>query len=173
MPENSTQVENNPRGHSRRPPLAEIDSWELWQAWRRGERARVLPWIGLLAGFSVVLAAMYAFFFVSSVLSQDNIAPIALLGVYVIFLYWVWRRISPRRGFALTVVGAMLAVSVAAFGVWFALCWLSGWNIWAGIFGSAALGLIGLGIALPGLSAMARAQEPGIGDQEAEISSKQ
>jgi hypothetical protein len=146
------------RGHTRRPPLAEIDSWEFWQAWRRGERARVLPWILLLAGFSIVLAAMYSFFFVSSVLSQDSIAPIGLLIVYAGFLFWLWRRISSRRAFALAVVGAMTLVSVVAFGVWFALYWLSGWNVWAGIFGTAALGIAGLLVGLPGLNAMARLQ---------------
>ena len=146
------------RARTRKPPLAEIDSWELWQAWQRGERARVLPWVALLAGFSIVLAAMYSFFFVSSVLSQDTIAPFALLVVYVVFLYWVWRRISPRKMFALALVGGMVAVSVAAFAVWFALYWLSGWSVWAGIFGTAALGIAGLLAALPGLNAMARLQ---------------
>ncbi len=162
MPPNDpiTTEQSPSRGHTRRPPLAEINSWELWQAWRRGERALVLPWLGLLAGFSVVLSAMYSFFFVSSVLSQDTIAPIALLVVYVGFLFWVWRRISPRRGFALAVVGAMVAVSTLAFGLWFAAYWLLNWNIWAGIFGTAILGLLGLAIALPGLNTMAANQQP-------------
>ena len=163
--ETSTSTEQKPRrGHTRRPPLAEIDSWALWQAWQRGERARVLPWLCLLAGFSLVLAAMYSFFFVSSVLSQDTVAPIALLLVYLIFLYWVWRRISPRRAFALAVVGAMVAVSALAFALWFAIYWLSGWSVWAGIFGTAALGLIGLAVALPGLNTMARDQASNISD---------
>lgn len=151
------------RGHARRPPLAEIDSWELWQTWQRGERGRVLPWLGLLAGFSVVLAAMYSYFFVSSMLSQDTIAPIALLVVYAGFLYWMWQRISPRRGFALAVVGAMVAVSLAAFGLWFALYWLTDWNVWAGIFGTVGLGIIGLLVGLPGLNAMVRLQKSGEG----------
>jgi hypothetical protein len=109
-------------------------------------------------GFSTVLAAMYSFFFISSVLSQDTITPIALLVVYAGFLYWVWRRISPRRGFALAVVCVMVAVSAVAFGLWFALYWLSGWSVWAGMFGTAALGIAGLLAALPGLNAMARIQ---------------
>src|SRR5437762_2404803 len=60
-----------PRRHGPRPPLAEIDSWELWQAWKRGEREVVVPWIGLLVGFCVVLAAVYAFFFFSTTASDD------------------------------------------------------------------------------------------------------
>src|SRR6476646_6600485 len=94
-----------PSRHTRRPPLAEIDSWELWQQWKRGEHVAVMPWMRLLAGFCVVLAAMYSFFFVSSTLSDDTIAPIALLFVYIGFLYWIWARISPRTGFALAIVG--------------------------------------------------------------------
>src|SRR5215210_3419152 len=80
QPETSNQQPPR-RGHTRRPPLAEIDSWELWQAWQRGERDRVLPWIALLIGFSVVLAAMYSFFFISSLLSQDTVAPFVLIFV--------------------------------------------------------------------------------------------
>lgn len=149
---------DNPQPHERgrRPPLAEIDSWELWQAWRRGERARVLPWMGLLAGFCIVLAGMYAFFFISSVLSRDTVFPIVLLVVYLGFLYWVWRRISPRRDFALGVVLVMVAVSAAAFGLWFLAYALSGYSIWVGIFGTAALGIAGLVVALPALNTMAR-----------------
>jgi hypothetical protein len=146
------------RSHTRRPPLAEIDSWELWQAWKRGERGRALPWAGLLVGFCVVLAAMYSFFFYSSVLSQDTIAPIGLVILYLAFLYWVWQRISARRAFALALVGLMVAVSGLAFGFWFLAYWLSGWNAWIAILGTAALGIIGLLTALPGLNAMARQQ---------------
>lgn len=145
----------NPRSH-RRPPLAEIDTWELWQAWQRGERSRVLPWLRLLVGFCIVLAAMYSFFFVSSVLSDDTIGPILLLLVYVGFLYWVWQRISTRRKFALAVVGGMVAVSLVAFAAWFLVYWLTGWIIWTGIFGTIALGIIGLLVALPGLDIMAK-----------------
>jgi hypothetical protein len=160
MAEPSTSADNpQPREHGRRPPLAEIDSWELWQAWRRGERGRVLPWMGLLAGFCIVLAAMYAFFFISSVLSRDTVFPSVLLAVYLGFLYWVWRRISPRRDFALGVVLVMVAVSAVAFGLWFAAYALSGYNIWVGIFGTAALGIVGLVVALPALNTMARRSE--------------
>src|SRR5438477_12882000 len=88
------------RGHGRRPPLAEIDSWELWQAWKRGERGVVLPWVGLLVGFCVVLAAMYSFFFFSTSVSDDTIAQVVLTIVLVAFLFALWRRISARRDFA-------------------------------------------------------------------------
>ena len=85
-----------PRGHGRRPPLAEIDSWELWQAWKRGERGVVVPWIGLLVGFCVVLAAMYAFFFFSTTASDDTVAQVVLTIVFIAFLLTLWRRISAR-----------------------------------------------------------------------------
>ena len=146
------------RGHTRRPPLAEIDSWELWQAWKRGERRRVMPWLGLLAGFCLVLAAMYSFFYYSSVLSQDNIFPVVLGFLYVGFLYWVWQRISPRRGFALGVVGVMVFVSLVGFAAWFLLYMVSDWNPLVAIFGTLTLGLIGLLIGLPALNRIGREQ---------------
>ena len=104
--------------HTRRPPLAEIDSWELWQAWKRGERGPVLPWIGLLVAFCVVLAGMYSFFFLSTLASDDTIAQVALTLVFIAFLFALWRRISARRDFALFVVAGILAVSGAAFVLW-------------------------------------------------------
>ena len=118
-----------------------------------------MPWMRLLAGFCVVLAAMYSFFFVSSTLSDDTIAPIALLFVYVGFLYWIWARISPRKGFALAIVGVMVLVSLVAFALWFVAYWLSGWSVWVGIVGTLVLGLLGLVIALPGLNVMAQQNE--------------
>ena len=78
-----------------------------------------MPWLGLLVGFCLVLAAMYSFFYFSSVLSEDSVFPFVLGLVYIGFLYWVWQRISPRRGFALGIVGVMVVVSVAAFALWF------------------------------------------------------
>jgi FtsH-binding integral membrane protein len=141
-----------------RPPLAEIDSWELWQAWKRGERKRVMPWVGLLLGFCLVLAAMYSFFYYSSVLSQDNIFPILLGLAYIGFLYWLWQRISPRRGFALGVVGLMVAASVVGFALWYLLYMLTGWNPAAAIFGTVALGLLGVLIGLPSLNTIEREQ---------------
>ena len=164
MPQSESPSDNptpqpRPSRHTRRPPLAEIDSWELWQEWKRGEHTAVMPWMRLLAGFCVVLAAMYSFFFVSSTLSDDTIAPIALLFVYVGFLYWIWARISPRKGFALAIVGVMVAVSLIAFALWFVAYWLSGWSVWVGIVGTLVLGLLGLVIALPGLNTMAQESE--------------
>jgi hypothetical protein len=165
MPEAPTPAEQTPqRGHTRRPPLAEVDSWDLWQAWQRGERARVLPWIALLVGFSVVLAAMYSFFFISSLLSQDSIAPFALIFVLIGFLYWTWKRISTRRAFSFAIVSAIFFTSALAFGLWLAISWLLGGSVWAGIFGSMLLGLLGLGIALLGLNRIARDQGREIGD---------
>ncbi|MEO8286590.1 MAG: hypothetical protein ABI670_09160 [Chloroflexota bacterium] len=144
------------RGHARRPPLAEIDSWDLWQAWKRGERKQAMPWIGLLTGFCLVLAAMYSFFYYSSVLSQDSVFPIVLALIYIGFLYWVWQRISPRRDFALAIVAVMVVVSVLAFSVWFLVYMLSGWNPLVSILGTVALGLVGMLVSLPALNSMAK-----------------
>jgi hypothetical protein len=146
------------REHTRRPPLAEIDSWELWQAWRRGEKKRVAPWFGLLAGFCMVLAAMYSFFYFSSVLSQDSVFFVVLGVVYAGFLYWVWQRISPRRVFALAIVGVMVVLSMLGFVLWFALYMWSDWNPFVAIFSTAALGLVGLLIGLSALNTIARRQ---------------
>src|SRR5439155_10745418 len=125
-----------PRGHGRRPPLAEIDSWELWQAWKRGERALVTPWIGLLVGFCVVLAAMYSFFFFSTSITNDSIAQAVLTIVFLAFFVSIWRRISARRDFAFMVVALILAVSGAVFVLWLLAYRLSGWNLWAAIGGT-------------------------------------
>src|SRR5690242_9792885 len=98
--ESDKQEEEAPRrrgAHARRPPLAEIDSWELWQAWRRGERDVATPWIALLASFCLVLAGMYSFFFFTTGLEDDTTAMVILTVVFVAFLFWLWRRISPRR----------------------------------------------------------------------------
>ena len=152
------------RGHVRRPPLAEIDSWELWQAWKRGDKALVRPWIGLLVGFCVVLAAMYAFFYFSTSLSNDTIAQVGLVLVLLGFLYAIWRRISTRRGFALVVVALMSAVSGAAFLLWLLAYGLSNWNPWVAIIGNVVVGSIGLLIGLPSLNAIARRQGSGARD---------
>ena len=147
------------RGHVRRPPLAEIDSWELWQAWKRGERKRALPWIGLLVGFCFVLAGMYAFFFFSTSITEDSVAQVGLALALVAFMFFLWRRISPRRGFALLVVASMCGVSGGAFLLWLLAYSVSGWNPWVAIFGTPLLGLAGILIGLPSLNALARADE--------------
>lgn len=147
------------RGHTRRPPLAEIDSWELWQAWRRGERKQVLPWIGLLVGFCFLLAGMYSFFYFSTSLTGDTIAQFGLTLVFLIFMFALWRRISPRRDFALYVVGAMVAVSGGAFLLWLLAYALSGWNPLVAIIGTPVLGLAGILVGLPSLNALARAND--------------
>lgn len=143
------------RGH-RRPPLAEIDTWELWQAWRRGERETVLPWIGLLVGFCVVLAAMYSFFYFTTSATGDTVAQVGLTIVFAAFLFVLWRRISARRDFALLVVALIVAVSGAAFVLWLAAYRLSGWNPVVAGLGNLLQGLLGMLIALPSLNALAR-----------------
>jgi hypothetical protein len=145
-----------PRRHGRRPPLAEIDSWELWQAWKRGEREVVVPWIGLLVGFCVVLAAMYAFFFFSTSASNDTVAQVALTIVFVAFLFALWRRISARRDFAFIVVALILAVSGATFVLWLLAYRMSGWNPCVAFAGTTLLGLAGMLIGLSSLNAIGR-----------------
>jgi hypothetical protein len=112
----------------------------------------------LLAGFCLVLAAMYSFFYFSSVLTDDSLFSIVLGLIYVGFLYWVWQRISTRRMFALAVVGLMVLVSMLGFALWFLLYMASDWNPLVAIFGTAALGLIGLWIGLTALNNIARQQ---------------
>jgi hypothetical protein len=144
------------RGHGRRPPLAEIDSWELWQAWKRGERKTALPWIGLLVAFCVLLAGMYSFFFFSTSATGDTIAQVGLTIVFVAFLFALWRRISARRDFALAVVALIVAVSGGAFLLWLLAYRLSGWNPWAAIGGTLLLGAVGLLLGVPSLNAIGR-----------------
>lgn len=150
----------NARGrHQRRPPLAEIDTWELWQAWKRGERGTVMPWIGLMLGFCFVLAAMYSFFFFSTSLTGDTFA-MAILGVVLLaFLFFIWRRISTRSGFAFAVMLLIALVSALAFALWLAVCALSGWNALVGVAGTVLLGIGGLLIGLRSLNAIAARQE--------------
>jgi hypothetical protein len=160
--ESDKQEEEAPRkggAHGRRPPLAEIDSWELWQEWRRGDRAMAAPWIALLASFCLVLAGMYSFFFFSTSLENDTTAMVVLTLVFLAFLFWLWRRISPRRGFALTAVLLMVLVSGAAFGLWWLAYRASGWSPWVAIAGTVVLGLGGVVTGLPALNAIARRQE--------------
>jgi drug/metabolite transporter (DMT)-like permease len=146
-------------GRTRRPPLAEIDSWELWQAWKRGERRLVLPWIGLLVSFCVVLAAAYSFFFFSSSASGDTTGQVVItIGFFALFVV-LWRRISPRRRFALAVVGLIVVVAGVAFLLWLAAYRLSDWSPWVAIGGTLLLGLMGILIGLPSLDAIARRQE--------------
>ena len=152
-------MSNNTPRHTRRPPLAEIDSWELWQAWKRGERKMARPWIGLLSGFCLVLAAMYSFFFFSTTLNNDTIAQVGLTLILAGFLYYLWRRISPRRDFSLAVVGSVTAVSGAAFLLWLLAYGFSGWNPMVAVLGTLVLGLLGLGVSLPSLNEIARRQE--------------
>lgn len=145
------------RGHARRPPLAEIDSWELWQAWRRGERALALPWFGLLAGFCMVLAGMYSFFF-TTLMSDDTVAQVGLTLAFFGFLFYIWRRVSHRRDFALAVVAVILVISGGAFLLWVLAYRLSGWHPLAAIGGTLVLGVVGLALSLPSLNAIARQQ---------------
>lgn len=154
-PQLPDQQQAQPRP-TRRPPLAEIDTWELWQAWQRGERKIATPWIGLLGGFCLVLAAMYSFFFFTTGLTDDTVARVVLTILFLAFLFVIWQRVSPRREFALVVILSMLVASSLLFFLWFLAYALSGWNPWAAIGGTTVLGLIGLLVGLLSLNAIAK-----------------
>ncbi|MDQ3931192.1 MAG: hypothetical protein M3328_18860, partial [Chloroflexota bacterium] len=110
------------RGHQRRPPLAEVDTLELWQTWQRGDRRTVRPWIGLLVSFCLVLAGMYSFFFFSTTLSSDPLGGAIMSFVFIVLLVYLGRRISPRPDLAAIMIAFMSAVSLSAFGVWLLVC---------------------------------------------------
>jgi hypothetical protein len=150
------EAEPAKRGYVRRPPLAEIDTWELWQEWRTGDRAKARPWFVLMLGFCVVLAAMIAFFFYSTAITNDTVAQVGLLIVLVGFLFAIWRRISPRRGFALYVTAAIAGVAGLVFGLWYLVFALTGYSAWFATLGTPVLGLIGLGIGLGALNGIGR-----------------
>lgn len=103
-----------------------------------------------------MLAAMYSFFFFSTSLTGDTVAQVGLTLVFVAFMFALWRRISPRRDFALYVVATMIGVSGGAFLLWLLAYRLSGWDPWVAIFGTPLLGLAGIIIGLPSLNAIGR-----------------
>jgi FtsH-binding integral membrane protein len=130
---------------------------ELWQAWQRGDRRTVRPWIGLLVSFCLVLAGMYSFFFFSTTaLSNDPLGGAIMSFVFIVLVFYLGRRISPEPRLVALVVGFMAAVSLAAFGLWLLACTLSGWNAWVAIMGTLALGLLGAFVAVPSLNAIER-----------------
>ena len=129
---------------------------ELWQAWQRGERATVRPWIGLLVSFCLVLAGMYSFFFFSSVLSNDALGGAIMTVAFVVLLLYLGRRISANRNLSLIIVGFMAGVSFVAFMLWVLVCYLGNWNAWLAIAGTLVLGLLGAFVAVPSLNAIER-----------------
>ena len=144
------------RGHQRRPPLAEVDTMELWQAWQRGDRKTVRPWLGLLASFCLVLAGMYSFFFFSTTLSNDPLAGAIMSFVFIVLIFYLGQRISPEPRLVAVVLAYMSVISGGAFGLWLLACALSGWNAWVAIGGTLALGLLGAFMAVPSLNAIER-----------------
>jgi hypothetical protein len=106
-----------------------------------------------------VLAGMYAFFFFTTSLTGDTIAQVALTIVLIAFLFAIWRRISPRRDFALAVVALIVAVSGGVFLLWLLLYGLSGWYPSVAIGGTLLLGVSGIAIGLRSLNAIARQGE--------------
>lgn len=114
--------------------------------------------MGLLTGFCMLLAGMYAFFFFSTSLNNDTVAQVGLTIALLIFLFVLWRRISPRRDFALFVVALIMAVSSAAFVLWLLAYRLSGWNPLVAVVGTLLLGVAGIIVGLPALNTIAAQQ---------------
>ncbi len=160
MPQETNPTRATPprpkRGHQRRPPLAEVVTFDLWLAWQLGDRRTFRPWIGLLASFCLVLAGMYSFFFFSTTLSNDPLGGAIMSFVFIVLIFYLGRRISPEPRLVALVVGFMSAVSLTAFGLWLLVCALSGWNAWVAIMGTLTLGLLGAFLAVPSLNAIER-----------------
>lgn len=129
---------------------------ELWQAWQRGDRKTVRPWLGLLASFCLVLAGMYSFFFFSTTLSNDPLAGAIMSFVFIVLIFYLGQRISPEPRLVAVVLAYMSVISGGAFGLWLLACALSGWNAWVAIGGTLALGLLGAFMAVPSLNAIER-----------------
>lgn len=145
--------------HARRQPLAEVDTWELWQAARRGEWQQVAPWLLLLAGFCAVLAGLASFFWLAAhdpiTGETDFIAVAGLLvglGGFAVFLY---RRLSARRPFALGAVAGLLGIAGAIFGLWLLAFTLSGTNACLGILGVLVECGLGTTLGLAGINRLA------------------
>jgi hypothetical protein len=129
---------------SRRPPLAEIDTWTLWLAIRAGRWGQARPWLLLLAGFCAVLAGLAAFFWLTA--RTDPVAVVGLLIGLIWFSFYLQQRLSRQPGFALATVAALLTVAGLVFGLWLLVYWLSGENVWIGMLG--VMLVCGLGIIL-------------------------
>jgi hypothetical protein len=141
------------RNHTPRPPLAEIDTWELWLALRAGRISFVMPWLLLLAGFCAVLAGLACFFWLTA---RDD--PVAMVGLGLVLLWFcvfLWRKLSTRPGFSLALLLAMLTVSGILFAIWLAAYALSGYNIWVGILGVVLVCTVGIVLGRLGIKGVA------------------
>lgn len=134
----------------RRPPLAEVDTWSLWLALRRGDWATVLPWLLLLGGFCSVLAGMASFFWLTA--RND---PVDIAGLLVLLLgfaaYLTW-RLSSRRAFAVGAVAALLGIAGAVFALWLLAFVAAGQNLFVGIVGILIECGIGITLGLAGIN---------------------
>jgi hypothetical protein len=142
----------------RRPPLAEVDAAALAQAMRAGQWRMVAPWLALLAGFSLVLAGMISFFWLSALVSgheEDRwlIVPLALgLG------WFVWQRFRAEPGFALALIAVLAGVTALATLAWIAVYEAVGHAIWLSLAGLIVLCLAGIGVGLLGLNRLGPSQ---------------
>ncbi|MDQ2808568.1 MAG: hypothetical protein M3Z04_16920 [Chloroflexota bacterium] len=140
---------------ARRPPLAEIDTWTLWQAVRRGEWRSVAPWLLLLAGFCAVLGSMISFFW----LTAPGDLP-GLVGLLLIFALFLFRRLSARAAFAAATMGALLVLAGLVFAAWWLLYAATGNNVWVGIGGVVAQCGLGIALGLAGINRLAATTAP-------------
>ncbi|HMA36448.1 MAG TPA: hypothetical protein VKY74_18470 [Chloroflexia bacterium] len=138
---------------TRRPPLAEIDTWALWQAAQAGRWAEVRPWLLLLAGFCAVLAGLVSFFWLTA---PGDVA--GLLLALLLFSFFLYGRLSPRRAFAAAAMAVLLATAAGIFGIWLLAFAGSQENVWIGILGVLLECSIGLGLGLAGIKRLGPAE---------------
>ena len=142
----------NPAPRPRRPPLAEVDAAVLADAIRAGHWRVVAPWALLLAGFSLVLAGLISFLWLSATISghpEDRwlIAPLA--GGLA---WWVWRRFAARPAFAAGLVLALAAITTAGAVAWGLIDAAGGHDVWLGLLSLLVLCGLGIGVGLLGLN---------------------
>src|SRR6478609_6733409 len=144
---------------ARRPPLAEIDTWALGQALRRGEWPVVAPWLLLLAGFCAVLAGLASFFWLTARGDSADLIGLGVIGV--VFLVVLYRRLSGRRAYAAATVAALVLTAALVFALWLLAFRALGENVWLGMLGVIAECGLGLLLGLAGINRLAAAEERG------------
>jgi hypothetical protein len=87
---------------------------------------------------------MGAFFWLTTQATPDD--RVFLLIVLIAGSFFLWRRLSPRPGFALALLLALLTLSGLLFGAWLLAFALLGENVWLGMLGVVLV--CGLGIVL-------------------------
>jgi hypothetical protein len=148
-----TEPTPNPQPpRTRRPPLAEVDAAVLAAALAGRRWGEVAPWAALLAGFGLVLAGMICFFWLSAQASghPEDMWIVAPLGLGLGWFLWTRFRAQPRL--ALTLIGALGALTVIAFAAWLGFYQALGGQVWLGLGGVLAVCGLGIAVGLLGLN---------------------